>query len=258
MALHQPRRVRLIDLGLRVGERWPCEYDFSHGRQHDVKLEQSLPVTFHGIWRSPARLADVTSSRWVACSEWPGHAPRGSTRNVGGRSCSPRGERSSAHGSAVPDRAERLGADTCARAFPSAASVPRRWCAAGTVGTRQHQMQLRTWQRWLHAYRHSGLVGLVRKSRRDRGQRALSAEVEQLIEGLALRRPPLSCAAVHREVATAQPRPRWRTTARKPTRTGSGSCIAVRRVGPTRSGRRITRHSIGGSSTSAARRRAPG
>jgi putative transposase len=66
---------------------------------------------------------------------------------------------------------------------------------------RQHQLQLRTLQRWLHAYRHRGLVGLVRKSRRDRGRRALPAEVEQLIEGLALRRPPLSGAAVHREVA---------------------------------------------------------
>ena len=33
---------------------------------------------------------------------------------------------------------------------------------------RQHHLQLRTLQRWLHAYRRSGLVGLVRKSRRDR------------------------------------------------------------------------------------------
>ena len=46
---------------------------------------------------------------------------------------------------------------------------------------RQHQLQLRTLQRWLHAYRYRGLVGLVRKSRRDRGQRALPAEVEHMI-----------------------------------------------------------------------------
>jgi len=70
---------------------------------------------------------------------------------------------------------------------------------------REHELRLRTLQRWLHAYRQSGLIGLVRKSRNDRGRRLVSAEFQQLIEGLALRRPPLSSAAVYRE-ATATAR----------------------------------------------------
>jgi len=45
------------------------------------------------------------------------------------------------------------------------------------------------------------LAGLARKPYPDRGHRDLPAGLEQLIEGLALRRPRLSCAAVHREVA---------------------------------------------------------
>src|SRR5712691_8188284 len=32
-----PRRVRLVDLGLRVGERFLYEYDFTDGWQHDVR-----------------------------------------------------------------------------------------------------------------------------------------------------------------------------------------------------------------------------
>ena len=70
---------------------------------------------------------------------------------------------------------------------------------------RDHELRLRTLQRWLHAYRESGLIGLARKSRNDRGRRLVSAEFQQLIEGLALRRPPLSSAAVYRE-ATATAR----------------------------------------------------
>src|SRR5438876_1385084 len=67
---------------------------------------------------------------------------------------------------------------------------------------RQHGLQLRRLQRWLRAYRRQGLAGLARKPYPDRGHRLLSVDLEQLIEGLALRRPRLSCAAVHREVAT--------------------------------------------------------
>jgi putative transposase len=67
---------------------------------------------------------------------------------------------------------------------------------------RQQGLQLRRLQRWLRAYRRQGLAGLARKPYPDRGHRLLSADLEQLVEGLALRRPRLSCAAVHREVAT--------------------------------------------------------
>src|SRR6266849_4259054 len=74
---------------------------------------------------------------------------------------------------------------------------------------RRHGLQLRRLQRWLRAYRRQGLAGLARKSYTDRGHRVLPADLEQLIEGLALGRPRLSCAAVHREVATVANGRRW-------------------------------------------------
>jgi pRiA4b ORF-3-like protein len=36
--------VRLADLGLRAGERFLYEYDFPDGWEHDVRMEQILPV----------------------------------------------------------------------------------------------------------------------------------------------------------------------------------------------------------------------
>jgi hypothetical protein len=38
------RRVQLADLGLRLGERFLYEYDFIDGWQHEVRLEQVLPL----------------------------------------------------------------------------------------------------------------------------------------------------------------------------------------------------------------------
>src|SRR6266849_7288010 len=39
-----PRHVRLANLGLRVRERFLDEYDFTDGWQHDVRVEQILPL----------------------------------------------------------------------------------------------------------------------------------------------------------------------------------------------------------------------
>jgi hypothetical protein len=39
-----PTHVRLANLGLRVRERFLYEYDFTDGWQHDVRLEQILPL----------------------------------------------------------------------------------------------------------------------------------------------------------------------------------------------------------------------
>ncbi len=39
-----PRQLRTVDLGLRVGERFLYEYDFTDGWQHDVRLERILPL----------------------------------------------------------------------------------------------------------------------------------------------------------------------------------------------------------------------
>jgi putative transposase len=70
---------------------------------------------------------------------------------------------------------------------------------------------LRTAQRWVARYRSEGLVGLARHGRADLGSRhSTSQTVVQLVEGLALQRPPLSAAAIHREVtrwAAAESRP---------------------------------------------------
>jgi len=59
----------------------------------------------------------------------------------------------------------------------------------------------RTAERWLRRYRDKGLAGLVRSARADAGRRKLPAELTQLIEGLALRRPCPSVAAIHRQIA---------------------------------------------------------
>ena len=39
-----PRRVRLAALGLRVRERFVYEYDFTDNWQHDLRVEQVLPL----------------------------------------------------------------------------------------------------------------------------------------------------------------------------------------------------------------------
>jgi hypothetical protein len=38
------RCVRLVDFGLRIGERFRYEYDLTDGWQHDIRLEQILPL----------------------------------------------------------------------------------------------------------------------------------------------------------------------------------------------------------------------
>jgi putative transposase len=75
---------------------------------------------------------------------------------------------------------------------------------------------LRTLERWTQRYRTRGLVGLAHAPRADRGRRRFPAEVIGLIEGLALRRPPPTAAAIHRQllgIAAQQgwPAPSYRT-----------------------------------------------
>ena len=75
----------------------------------------------------------------------------------------------------------------------------------------RHQgIELRTAQRWLARYRREGFAGLARRSRRDRGQRhRLQPELQALIEGLALRKPPPTAALVHRQVSDVARRNGW-------------------------------------------------
>jgi len=59
---------------------------------------------------------------------------------------------------------------------------------------------LRTARRWVARYWAEGLVGLGRRPRADRGGKRFSAALCRIIEGLALQKPRLSVAAVHRRV----------------------------------------------------------
>jgi putative transposase len=66
----------------------------------------------------------------------------------------------------------------------------------------EHKLQLRTLRRWVQRYRADGLVGLIRPKRKDKGQkRAVTAELQQLIEGLALQKPQRTVANIQREVS---------------------------------------------------------
>lgn len=60
---------------------------------------------------------------------------------------------------------------------------------------------LRTAQRWLARYRRDGVQALARPLRCDAGRRRLRPELVALIEGLGLRRPRRSAAAIHRRAA---------------------------------------------------------
>jgi putative transposase len=76
---------------------------------------------------------------------------------------------------------------------------------------RQAGVPLHTVQRWLACYRESGLAGLARRPRSDRGNRALPEQLVTVIEGMALRRPPLSAATIHRQVLDVAGERGWPT-----------------------------------------------
>ncbi len=64
-----------------------------------------------------------------------------------------------------------------------------------------HGLPVRTARRWVSRYRTMGLTGLVRASRRDKGIRKILSDKEiQLIEGLALQKPPPTKATIFRRV----------------------------------------------------------
>jgi putative transposase len=77
------------------------------------------------------------------------------------------------------------------------------------VVAQQQPIALRTLQRWLQRYHHNGLAGLARQSRSDRGQHRLSDTLQYLIEGLALQKPPLSTATIHRRVTVIAQQQGW-------------------------------------------------
>jgi len=68
---------------------------------------------------------------------------------------------------------------------------------------------LRSVQRWLARYRVTGLVGLARTERSDTGDRKFPAELVGLIEGMALRKPRPSIAAIHRRITALATERKW-------------------------------------------------
>ncbi len=70
--------------------------------------------------------------------------------------------------------------------------------AAGEAG-----IPVRTVERWLARYRQGGLASLARPTRHDAGTRQLPSDLVALIEGMALKRPQSSAAAIHRRVGAA-------------------------------------------------------
>lgn len=68
---------------------------------------------------------------------------------------------------------------------------------------RDAKVAYRTAQRWVACYRRGGLAALARRGRGDRGgRRGVSPAIRDLIEGLALQKPPPSIAALYRQVTS--------------------------------------------------------
>jgi putative transposase len=75
---------------------------------------------------------------------------------------------------------------------------------------REQHLPLRTARRWVAEYRAYGLVGLIRQPRMDQGKRrGLPADLQPLIEGLALQKPRRSIAAIHRQVVQIAEEQSW-------------------------------------------------
>jgi putative transposase len=72
-----------------------------------------------------------------------------------------------------------------------------------------HNICYRTAGRWVSRYRRSGLAGLIRAQRRDRNQRKLEPELQQIIEGLTLQKTKPSAAAIHRQVEEIAQQQGW-------------------------------------------------
>ncbi len=68
---------------------------------------------------------------------------------------------------------------------------------------------VRTAERWLARYRQGGLVGLAHPGRRDAGTHRSPAALVALIEGMALKRPRSSVAAIHRRIVAVAKAQGW-------------------------------------------------
>ena len=69
---------------------------------------------------------------------------------------------------------------------------------------------LRTAQRWLTAYLTRGAIGLRRAGRADKDRHRLPDELLEVIEGMALRRPPPHAAEVYRAAVKIADEQGWK------------------------------------------------
>jgi putative transposase len=78
----------------------------------------------------------------------------------------------------------------------------------------------RTAQRWVMRYRRCGLAGLARNDRADRGRRrTITLALKEILEALALQKPPMPIAALHRQLCRialerGQPAPNYKAVYR--------------------------------------------
>ena len=97
--------------------------------------------------------------------------------------------------------ARQNGADTADPVLAGRLAALRRYLdgeVALTAVAAEHGIALRTARRWVARLRASGPAGLGRKRRSDTGRRRLAPDLVVLVEGLALTRPRLSIATIHR------------------------------------------------------------
>jgi putative transposase len=76
--------------------------------------------------------------------------------------------------------------------------------AAGETG-----IPIRTVERWLARYRSGGLAALARVTRSDAGKHRSPADLVTLVEGMALKRPLPSAAAIHRRIGAVAKAEGW-------------------------------------------------
>jgi putative transposase len=81
-------------------------------------------------------------------------------------------------------------------------------------------IRYRTDQRWVMRYREWDLAGLARNGRADRGRRrTIAPALKEVLEALALQKPPMPIAASHRQlcriaVERGQPAPNYKAVYR--------------------------------------------
>ncbi len=75
---------------------------------------------------------------------------------------------------------------------------------------KDHHKGKRTLQYWVKAYREKGIAGLERKNRSDKGMSiSISLILRQVIEALALQKPPLPISTIHRKVVKIAQAQQW-------------------------------------------------